>query len=490
MKKFLYNILLAIAAGAATVSCGDWGMLEEHPKKVDGSTYMSNATELQSVVNSIYAQYERDALWGRYLSVLPEALSDYAYGRGNYNTSFTTGLTSGGVGFAKDTWAVLYRTIRFANEIICAIPDAELSKSEYNAISGEVRFLRALSYATLAKYYGGVPLLDETNYTTLYRPRSTEAEIWNYVRAESEEAAKMLAKSVTAGHPSRYSALMLCAEAKIYLKDWTSAADDLQEIVNSRRYSLVRISSPDDFEKVFGVDAASSEELFYIKYNRDVNCKFVWMYLCQPNPVYATGALGVYTDYVNNANIREWIAETGDYRHQYDLFEPKTNGALNTQTKTGMICLKYRDYVNSSSAANDFPLYRYTDVLLALAEAICMRDGAPDADAMECINQIHRRAYGMDPKTSQPNDYQLSDYSSKDAFMELVMKEHGRETIFEAKRYTYLKRLDRLAECALASGRIKELSEVGDAAYWWPIASDEFNYNPYMDPSVDQNPGY
>lgn len=490
MKRILSYISVLSAFAVMSVSCGDWKMLEEHPKKIDCTTYMSNAEEVQSVVNSIYNQLGRDPAWGRIMSVLPEALSDYAYGRGNYSTSFSTGLTSGGIGSVKDTWAVLYRAIRFANDILIALPKADVSQAEYASLSGEARYLRAFCYSTLAKYWGGVPLFNETNCTELYLPRSSEDDVWNFVISESRDIVNSLPKSVAAGHPTKYSALLLYAEAMLYKKNYGEAVSALQEIVDSKRYSLTKVSSPDDFDKVFGTEAASSEEIFYIKYNRDVNQTFVWMYLVKPNPVYQTGALGIYTDYVNNNNIREWLKEEGDFRHQYDLFEPKTNGALNTQTKYGMICLKYRDYVNGSKAANDFPVYRYTDVLLYLAEAICMRDGVPDDQAMDCINQIHRRAYGLDPKKPQPNDYQLADYADAESFMALVMKEHGRETIFECKRYTYLKRLGKLAECAVASGRVNDISDVGEAAYWWPIPSDEFNYNPYMDPSRDQNPGY
>lgn len=58
------------------------------------------------------------------------------------------------------------------------------------------------------------------------------------------------------------------------------------------------------------------------------------------------------------------------------------------------------------------------------------------------------------------------------------------------KRYNDLKRCGKLAEAALAAGRISALSEVGDAAYWWPIPTDEFNYNMALDQTKDQNPGY
>jgi hypothetical protein len=103
---------------------------------------------------------------------------------------------------------------------------------------------------------------------------------------------------------------------------------------------------------------------------------------------------------------------------------------------------------------------------------------------------VRRRAYGQKPTQASSSDYKPADYASKDAFLALVLQERGYETIFEGKRYNDLKRCGKLAEAALAAGRISALSEVGDAAYWWPIPTDEFNYNMALDQTKDQNPGY
>lgn len=121
MKKLLIYIAAFAMILAMNTSCEDMGSLEEHPKKVDATTFMANAKEVESVINSIYFQLRRDPGFSRYLIVLEEGLADYCIGRGNYATAYDTGLTSGGVGFSKDSWAVLYRAIRFANNILDGI---------------------------------------------------------------------------------------------------------------------------------------------------------------------------------------------------------------------------------------------------------------------------------------------------------------------------------------------------------------------------------
>ena len=174
MKRIIF-ILLALTGIATTLpSCEEWEFLEEHPKKVDATTFMSNAEEVQSVINSIYSQLRRDRAFGRYLSVLSESLADYCYGRGNYATSYSKGLTSGGVAFTNDTWAVLYRAIRFSNDILAQIDGAQLTKLQYDHLSGETRYLRAFSYSYLARYFGGVPFFDEHNKDDFNKPRTPE----------------------------------------------------------------------------------------------------------------------------------------------------------------------------------------------------------------------------------------------------------------------------------------------------------------------------
>ena len=77
MKKLLIYIAAFAMILAMNTSCEDMGSLEEHPKKVDATTFMANAKEVESVINSIYFQLRRDPGFSRYLIVLEEGLADY-----------------------------------------------------------------------------------------------------------------------------------------------------------------------------------------------------------------------------------------------------------------------------------------------------------------------------------------------------------------------------------------------------------------------------
>ena len=493
--KTIYRIL-TVLFGSALLFCAcseDMEILQEHPKQADAKTFMSNYATVQAEINAIYFQMHRLEAFGRYLIVLPEALTDYAKGRGNFATSYETGLTSGATGFVRDTWAVMYRCVRFANDLMRQIDDVKLKTSEYKELTGEIRFLRALAYSELVKYWGGVPFFTEENMDDFNKPRTDANTIWQYIEDEANYAFNNLpATPVEPGRPGKFAAAILKGEAAMWLKHYNVAQEAFESVIKSGRYSLVELTTADDFEKVYGVNAASDnrEEIFYIKYNYDVMNQFTWMYLCSPNPVRNTGALGIYTS-TENPIVIGW--DHADFRYQYDLYYQTQNGTLDglTGAGKGMMCFKFRDpEAVGSGSANDNPLMRYADALLWAAEARAMALGAPDETAMKYVNMIRRRAYGYKQNTASAVDYALADYSTNALFLELILKERGYEQCFEGKRYADLKRLGKLPEYALKGGHIASVDDVKDAAYWWPIPTNEYNYNDALDPTTDQNPGY
>ena len=492
MKKIVKTLSLLAGAALLLSSCGeDLEILQEHPKQADAQSFMTNYKSVEAEVNAIYYQMHRLQAYGRYLIVLTEGLSDYCYGRGNYATSYETGLTSGAVGFVKDTWAIMYRCIRFSNDLMRQIDNVGLSDADYKALTGEIRFLRALAYSQLLKYWGAVPFFTEDNMDDFNKPRTDEAIIWQWIEDECAYAYDALPKAASiAGRPSKGAAAMLKGQAALYLKHYAVAQEAFESIIDSKQYSLVEVTTADDFAKLYGVDVVSTtEEIFYIKYNRDVAGEFFWMYLCSPNPVRNTGSLGIYTDQVKNKVIANW--DPADLLYQWDLYRQTANGTLNALTDNGIICFKFRDTeATGSTSANDNPVFRYADALLYAAEARAMALGAPDATALKYVNNVRRRAYGLKPNVPSAKDYALSDYADNDKFIDLILKERAYEQCFEGKRYADLKRLGKLAEYAVKAGRVASESDVRDAAYWWPIPTDEYNYTDALDPTVDQNPGY
>jgi len=105
------------------------------------------------------------------------------------------GYTSNPAGGIAEYWD--YTSIRFVNKFLNNIVDLKakgsLDEASYNQMFGEAHFIRAYMYFTLARRYGGVPIVDKeqdvpTDIAQVLVPRSTEKATWDFVIAELDLA--------------------------------------------------------------------------------------------------------------------------------------------------------------------------------------------------------------------------------------------------------------------------------------------------------------
>lgn len=83
---------------------------------------------------------------------------------------------------------------------------------------------------------------------------------------------------------------------------------------------------------------------------------------------------------------------------------------------------------NQGYSNTDIVLYRYPEILLSLAEAIVMKpSGSITAEALELMNQVRRRAKLTDKK--------LSDFPTKEAFIDQLLTERSHEFWCESGQY-------------------------------------------------------
>ena len=150
-----------------------------------------------------------------------------------------------------------------------------------------------------------------------------------------------------------------------------------------------------------------------------------------------------------------------------------------------MLFKKYIDPNGTTNASNDWPIYRYPEVLLIYAEAANWANGGPTTDAMEYVNKVHRRGYGYNSEIESPVDFKLSDYNVN-SFFELVLQERGYEMILECKRWLDLLRTNKAVETI----KMSEGIDLDTSMLLWAIPVIETNYNKAIDPVKDQNPGY
>lgn len=477
--KLFHRSLFAVSLILTITSCQK--DLEEHPKSIAIETFYNTAEEVETAVNAIYSPLRGTNIMGSYLSEL-EPYADYGVARGSFAVlNDYSGLNATHITRTDQAWTSFYLSIRNANLVIAKAPaGTDISEANVKRFVAEAKFLRAFCYFHLVRSWGGVPIHTEANLTEINLKRSTADEVYNLIVSDLQDAeTNMPDISSPAGRPTKWSAKSLLADVYLQLGKYPEARDKSDEVIKSNKYALVPVASVDDWQKIFGSDAGvTKEEVFYIEMMRQSGYSSIWpMYLNHPGTKLLKGG-GYYGFHSYTTNAVYQNQDNSDLRKGLWYVWNIAMGPNTTLNK------KFIDPV-STTAGNPATWYRYADVLLIYAEAAAKANNNPTAAAMEALNQVHRRAYGKDPKVPSAVDYKLSDYTLN-TFVDLVIRERGYEFQYEGKRWLELKRTGKAQEII---GAVKGVT-IAEKTYLFPIPSAEFNFNKALDPLKDQNPGY
>ena len=461
------------------ISCSD--ILDENPKSIATETFYNTPQEVAAAANAMYAPLKQNGFIN-YLMIL-ECCSDYAYGRGSY--AFLNdfgGLNPTFIGKIGSLWAPLYLSIRNANLVIKSTPNGSgTTEDEKSQFIAEAKFIRALDYFILVKSWAGVPIRTEDNMDEIDLARSSANDVYKLILDDLSFAEQYLPDEPRlVGSPSKWTAKTVLADVYLNLEEWGNARDKAQEVISSGKYALVEVSEPDNFEKIYGADViTTTEEVFYLKYS-DEEGWYGLNYFHTSSSGYKPYGSNWYAIYSKSDNLFYTSWNDNDLRKQHNFYS--WNIGLGTNT---LLFKKYIDPTGTTAASNDYPLYRYPELLLIYAEAANKANGGPTSEALECVNQIHRRAYGYNPNMSSAVDFKIGDYDEM-SFDELVIQEKGYETLLEGKRWLDLVRTGRASETIKSVLGI----DLNESLYLWPIPEVETNYNKAIDPVADQNPGY
>lgn len=459
--------------------------LIEEPKSLVVEAFYNTAAEVEAAANLISVPLRSSSGLSVYEATL-ESQTDYAYGRGSWAPlSDFQGLDGANITRVSGLWNIFYLSIRNANLVIKNAPNGKsISQADVKKFVGEAKFLRAYNYFQLVRNWAGVPLRTEANMTEINLKRSSVDEVYALILADLMEAeANLPDNPAVAGRPTKWAAKTLLADVYLQQGKYAEARDKAKEVIDSKKFSLVPVTTKADFQtKVWGPELVStSEEIFYLKYARQVGQGNYMLWITNhPNTKLFNfgGAYAVYGD-ANSAFYKAW--DNGDLRKSlWDV----VNFGLGATT---LVSSKFIDQlaVGQNGAGNDDPVYGYSDVLLIYAEAAARAGNAVTADALEALNQVHRRAYGKTPTATSTVDFKLADYTSA-TFVNAVLMEKAYEFQYGGKRWLELKRTG-TAKAVIQAMKGKT---VQDKHLLWPIPVSELNYNLAIDAAKEQNPGY
>lgn len=498
-KIFLIGILAALLT-----ACGEGFLTVPSETSLTSDTFFKTEADFKAAVNASYAPL-REMFAGTAststnangLYLLAEMHSDNA--RYVLNPDFRATLdqenaadfiTEASNSVSTNQYRFNYRVIARANQILATIDDAAFDATSKGNIKGQALFLRAFCYFNLVQYFGSVPLhlVPATNITDTALPLATPDAVYVQILTDTKAAIDLLPEKNASelGRVTKGAARMLLANVYMVKKDYVNAETLLRAIVTSTQYSLVP-----NYASIFDpTNKNNSESIFEIQYRQGTDgysSTFTYSFLPYPLPLTTVATLTGISN-PNSLNLGEQFnAPSPDLIGTYEPGDLRLDASIGyTATSAGRTlpyCRKYTHPHNLLNQSDDnWPVYRYAETLLFLAEALNEQNKA--SEAVPFINQVRTRAgLAAVAATSQAD------------VRNAIAKERRVELAFENKRWPDLVRTGKAVEAITAYGaKIK----ANPSAYYfpagytppvaafskielvWPLPADESLYSPYF----------
>jgi hypothetical protein len=444
MKYLQYIFLVALTLGAIP-ACHD--MLNQEPDSdYERNKFGSNAEEVNALMVGCYSGMRKplDYEW-----MLTELRSDNSV-QGTTGSSSTPNLELNDLDMFRPAtthpnvynyWYYTYQNVDAVNNVLehLSFVDDSLLREQ---LEGEALFIRSYHFFNLVRLYGPIFL----NVTTLTpdeakrKIRIGVTEVYSQIVADLRKAAEKLPPSysdVDLGRVTCWAAKGMLAKVYLTTDSLEAARVQLQDIIENGPHRLL-----DSYADVFSINnEMNSEILFAIRFK--------------------SGGVGMGSSFAN------WFAPSGSGTdvvngngQGYNYPTASINGvyapndSIRRNTCIGnysnkLYVKKYLSYVTTRyDAENDWPVLRYSDVLLMYAEVLAKLRGAEFG--MDYLNAVYYRATGARHNPIPA----ISD------FMQELMNERRRELAFENQRWFDLLRTGNAAE------HIKNHIQVEEASFY------------------------
>ncbi|ADY51205.1 RagB/SusD domain protein [Pseudopedobacter saltans DSM 12145] len=351
-----------------------------------------------------------------------------------------------------DYWLDTYNNIRAINyvlrslgvkyenkEIVVSNGTAEMSDVQRNKIMGEALFLRAYHYFNLVRLFGGVFLVDKpvSPQEAKLIQRSSVNDLYDFIVADLKKANEVFPHLTFAtipqadlGRANIWSSKSLLAKVYLTLGQKNESLILLNDVINNSGYGLVS-----SYSDVFSISNEMNKEIiFAIRYK--------------------AGGLGLGSPFANlfaptgsgNAVVNNdgngYNFPTEEMKTIYKVGDLRKDVTIAQYTATRPYVKKFLSQVSLRyDAENDFPIIRYSDILLMKAEALGY-DNA-DGESVALINQVRTRAGALDYGSNTDFAGKLYKYpssgteslSNAESFRKALLNERRIEFAFENQRY-------------------------------------------------------
>ena len=389
--------------------------------------------------------------------------------------------------FINNTWRWLYKSIFNAN---LAVKQLEDSHAEPSKIA-EAKVLRAFFYYLLIDDYGNVPFYTDNNITVDKIPQESRKVVYDFIVKELTENVETLSATKGGNYYGRFNKWAgYTLLAKVYLNaevytgtpEWQkclaacdkvseggfslhSAAANASSPMGNKYYELFGDVLPDD-ETILAMFATAnvvSRNIFTVRSLNGPDAKTLFGYSGWNGTIVPKDFFLKYDDKDIRKKQFRYGDQGGGVNYTIDVASLDNPGAA---PQAGVRNTKFFPVTPSDGggASNDFPIYRYADILLMKAECN-VRLGNPVL-AKPFVDQIRQRA-GLGILAANPT---LDNIYNERGF-ELNWEGHRRQDMIRFKKF-------------LLANEFRGVS--GDFRTLFPIPTAALDANK----ELKQNPGY
>lgn len=435
-------------------------------------------------------------------------------------------------GRLRNAWTLMWGGLGYVNNAIGDIERLDVSmidgltEEDRAIIISQLKVLRAFHYIKLMDMWGNVPIVtkvaDPLNPET--KPRS---EVFDFVLQELLDNVEKLplTSAENIGQVSRAAGYAMLAELYLNAEKWKGQPmwDECiavcDKIISGQGGGIGGAPqlSPDLTALFSNTNSANPESLFQFQFSREAGFTFNWAgfffgydYMKEVLNVGYGGwnafvvipsAFDAFAE--NDLRKKEWFLFGPQYKYGTNIpvlgteeysgkpfvlvnsIRRESEGDLTGpgsmtegEENSGARFHKYKSGTldDPNYWENDYIIYRLTEIYFNKAEAIMRKNnGVATAEAVELINASRKRAF-------TDADWPANQYTVATLTLDELLKERGREFIFEGKRRTDLIRFGKFTTASWwdhnpSNDPNKEL---------FPVPNNQLAINP----NLVQNPGY
>lgn len=367
-------------------------------------------------------------------------------------------------------WEILYEGVSRANYLISSLSGKESLSRTQEAALGEAMFMRGYYYFLLTSMFGEVPLkLNPTvDPSEKYIAASSYQSIYESIVNDMQSAESLVMDIDSLGTNERITKTGVEAIlARVYLKMagepltgednpekaaeyYNNVINYADKVINSGKHSLntdysqifinhiQNISEPKECiweVGMYGNKIGSEDLAGSVGVENGI--------LCRDESIgYSGGPMTIqkklYDSFKEGDTRRDWAI--ANYYYNYNATTGQTTKIMLGTNASGIWRRNpgkwRRDYELGTKSRNytatNFPIMRYSDVLLMKAEAINALEG-PTSEAYELVNEVRRRAFKK-LITEKNAECDLPEGLNKEEFQLELEDERFREFCFEGRR--------------------------------------------------------